>query len=112
MTDPVAAAPAPPHTRELVTTLFELGREITSVLNLDELLHKIPLLIARITKFQAFAVYLLDPRREELSIAYAVGYPDDVVWGLRLKVGHGLVERQRQVHASNRLYWQAKACAT
>ena len=91
MTDPVAAAPAPPHTRELVTTLFELGREITSVLNLDELLHKIPLLIARITKFQAFAVYLLDPRREELSIAYAVGYPDDVVWGLRLKVGHGLV---------------------
>jgi phosphoserine phosphatase RsbU/P len=92
VTDPVAAAaPAPPHSRELVMTLFELGREITSVLNLDELLHKIPLLIARITKFQAFAVYLLDPRREELSIAYAVGYPDDVVWGLRLKVGHGLV---------------------
>jgi sigma-B regulation protein RsbU (phosphoserine phosphatase) len=72
-------------------TLFELGREITAVLNLDELLHKIPQLIARITKFQAFAVYLLDPRGEELSIAYAVGYPDDVVWDLRLKVGHGLV---------------------
>jgi sigma-B regulation protein RsbU (phosphoserine phosphatase) len=71
--------------------LFELGREITSVLNLDELLHKIPLLIARITKFQAFAVYLLDPRGEELSIAYAVGYPDDVVWKLRVKKGHGLV---------------------
>jgi sigma-B regulation protein RsbU (phosphoserine phosphatase) len=92
VTDPVAAAlPAPPHVRELVITLFELGREITSVLNLDELLQKIPLLIARITKFQAFAVYLLDPRGEELSIAYAVGYPDDVVWKLRVKVGHGLV---------------------
>ena len=92
MTDPVLAAPAaPPHIREFVTTLFELGREITSVLNLDELLQKIPLLIARITKFQAFAVYLLDPRGEELSIAYAVGYPDDVVWKLRVKVGHGLV---------------------
>ena len=72
-------------------TLFELGREITAVLNLDELLHKIPQLIARITKFQAFAVYLLDPRGEELSIAYAVGYPDDVVWTLRVKVGEGLV---------------------
>jgi sigma-B regulation protein RsbU (phosphoserine phosphatase) len=91
VTDPAAAAPAPPHSRELVMTLFELGREITAVLNLDELLHKIPQLIARITKFQAFAVYLLDPRGEELSIAYAVGYPDDVVWDLRLKVGHGLV---------------------
>jgi sigma-B regulation protein RsbU (phosphoserine phosphatase) len=82
---------APPNIRELVITLFELGREITAVLNLDELLQKIPQLIARITKFQAFAVYLLDPRAEELSIAYAVGYPDDVVWTLRVKVGEGLV---------------------
>ena len=90
MADPVTPA-APPNIRELVITLFELGREITAVLNLDELLQKIPLLIARITKFQAFAVYLLDPRAEELSIAYAVGYPDDVVWTLRVKVGQGLV---------------------
>jgi phosphoserine phosphatase RsbU/P len=82
---------APPNIRELVITLFELGREITAVLNLDELLQRIPQLIARITKFQAFAVYLLDPRAEELSIAYAVGYPDDVVWTLRVKVGQGLV---------------------
>ncbi len=93
MTEPAAtpAPVAPPNIRELVITLFELGREITAVLNLDELLHKIPQLIARITKFQAFAVYLLDPRGEELSIAYAVGYPDDVVWTLRVKVGEGLV---------------------
>ena len=49
--------------RELVVTLFELGREVTSVLDLDELLQKIPQLIARLTKFQAFAVYLLDAER-------------------------------------------------
>jgi sigma-B regulation protein RsbU (phosphoserine phosphatase) len=92
VTDPVAPAPvAAPNIRELVITLFELGREITAVLNLDELLQRIPQLIARITKFQAFAVYLLDPRGEELSIAYAVGYPDEVVWTLRVKVGQGLV---------------------
>jgi len=92
VTEPVATSTAaPPNIRELVITLFELGREITAVLNLDELLHKIPQLIARITKFQAFAVYLLDPRGEELSIAYAVGYPDELVWTLRVKVGQGLV---------------------
>jgi sigma-B regulation protein RsbU (phosphoserine phosphatase) len=92
VTEPAAPTPvAPPNIRELVITLFELGREITSVLNLDELLHKIPQLIARITNFQAFAVYLLDARGEELTIAYAVGYPDDVVWTLRVKVGEGLV---------------------
>src|ERR1700716_3351773 len=91
MSDPVAPAPAAPDIRELVITLFELGREITSVLDLPELLQKIPQLIARITKFQAFAVYLLDPRRGELSIAYSVGYPEEVWRNLRVRVGHGLV---------------------
>ena len=76
MTDPVTPTPAaPPNIRELVITLLELGREITAVLNLDELLQKIPQLIARITNFQAFAVYLLDPRGEELQIAYASATP-------------------------------------
>ena len=51
------------YTTEALTTLFALGREVTSVLDLDELLQKIPQLIARLTKFQAFAVYLLDPQR-------------------------------------------------
>jgi len=85
-TPPVTAT-----TAEQLTTLFALGREITSVLDLDELLHKIPELIARLTKFQAFAVYLLDSKRDELTIAYSVGYPEHVARTLRVKVGHGLV---------------------
>jgi sigma-B regulation protein RsbU (phosphoserine phosphatase) len=92
MSEPSAPAPASPaNTGELVTTLFALGREITSVLDLDELLPKIPQLIARITKFTAFAVYLLDPKRDQLSIAYSVGYPEDVARTLRVHTGHGLV---------------------
>jgi len=82
---------SPTSLSEALTTLFALGREVTSVLDLDELLHKIPELIARLTKFQAFAVYLLDPQRGELTIAYSVGYPADVARTLRVKVGHGLV---------------------
>src|SRR5262245_22071308 len=81
----------PNSSNEQLTTLFALGREVASVLDLDELLHKIPELIARLTKFQAFAVYLLDPKRNELTIAYSVGYPDDLAQNLRVKVGHGLV---------------------
>src|SRR2546423_13212120 len=81
----------PSGTNDQLTTLFALGREVASVLDLDELLHKIPQLIARLTKFQAFAVYLLDPKLNELTIAYSVGYPEDVARTLRLKVGHGLV---------------------
>jgi sigma-B regulation protein RsbU (phosphoserine phosphatase) len=76
---------------EALTALFALGREVTSVLDLEELLQKIPELMAKLTKFQAFAVYLLDPKRDELSIAYSVGYPAEVARTLRVKVGEGLV---------------------
>src|ERR1700676_517505 len=86
-----ATAATPPNVRELVLTLFELGREVTSVLDLNELLKKIPELLERLTKFQAFAVYLLDVPRQELSIAYSVGYPEELARTLRLKIGCGLV---------------------
>ena len=76
---------------DLLTALFALGHEVTAVLDLTELLRKIPELISRLTTFHAFAVYLLDPARNDLSIAYSVGYPDDCARDLRLKVGHGLV---------------------
>src|SRR5262245_35246025 len=76
---------------EALTALFALGREVTSVLDLEELLQKIPELIARITNFKAFAVYLLDEKHNELTVAYSVGYPAEVSRTLRLKVGEGLV---------------------
>lgn len=77
--------------QELVTTLFELGREVTSVLDLDELLPKIPQLISRLIDFQAFAVYLLDAGRGDLKVAYSTGYPDETARSLRLRVGEGIV---------------------
>jgi sigma-B regulation protein RsbU (phosphoserine phosphatase) len=92
VTNPDAQPPRPsPTDTELLSTLFELGREVTSVLNLDELLAKIPQLIARLTRFSAFSVYLLDEKRQELRIGYAVGYPEGVLPNLRLKVGQGVV---------------------
>jgi sigma-B regulation protein RsbU (phosphoserine phosphatase) len=75
---------------ELVTTLFDLGRQVTAVLDLDELLQKIPTLIQRLIPFEAFAVYLLDERKAELQVAYSVGYPLDNA-PHRLKIGQGLV---------------------
>jgi sigma-B regulation protein RsbU (phosphoserine phosphatase) len=76
--------------QELLTALFALGREVTSVLDLDELLHKIPQLIARLINFTAFAVYLLDEKRGELKIAYSVGYPEHAK-AYKLRVGEGIV---------------------
>ena len=95
MTNPDAARPSAPargaSDTELLSTLFELGREVTSVLDLEELLAKIPQLIARLTRFSAFSVYLLDEKRGELRVGYAVGYPENVLPHLRLRAGQGVV---------------------
>lgn len=61
------------------------------MLDLDELLRRIPRLIARLTSFTVFSVYLLDEKRQDLKIAYAEGYPEEVVRHFRLKVGQGIV---------------------
>jgi sigma-B regulation protein RsbU (phosphoserine phosphatase) len=75
---------------ELVATLFDLGRQVTSVLDFDDLLVQIARLIKRLISFEAFAVYLLDERRGELNAAYRVGYPDSDT-PVRVKLGLGLV---------------------
>ena len=86
-----ASAARLPTDTELLSTLAELGREVTSVLALEELLAKIPVLIARLTRFSAFSVYLLDETKQVLTIAYAVGYPEGVPETLRLQIGQGVV---------------------
>ncbi len=82
---------ARPSDQQLLTTLFDLGRQITSVLDLDELLQRIPQLIRRLTDFQAFAVYLIDEKRSDLRIAYSVGYDEQAIRHTRLKKGEGLI---------------------
>src|SRR5689334_5691813 len=71
--------------------LAELAREVSSVLDLDALLEKIPTLISRLTPFNVFSVYLLDEQRQELAIAYAQGYPEEIVKHFTLKIGQGAV---------------------
>jgi phosphoserine phosphatase RsbU/P len=87
---PASGARLPTDT-DLLSTLAELGREVTSVLAIEELLARIPVLIARLTQFSAFSVYLLDEKQQVLTIAYAVGYPEGVPGTLRLQVGQGVV---------------------
>ena len=93
MTEPAPhiAASTTASDAELLAILAELGREVSSVLDLNALLECIPQLISRLTKFTVFSVYLLDEKYEELSIAYAVGYPDEIVKHFSLRIGQGIV---------------------
>lgn len=79
MSQPSTDTPAPPvptTERDILLTLFDLGRKVTSVIELDELLPKIPELIGRLVPFDAFAVYFFNEKRNEISLGYAVGYPE------------------------------------
>lgn len=76
--------------QQLISTLFDLGRQVTSVLDFDELIQQLPQLISRLIRFDAFTVYLLDGKRGELRETGGVGYPK----GDRpftLKIGQGIV---------------------
>jgi sigma-B regulation protein RsbU (phosphoserine phosphatase) len=77
--------------RDVLLTLFDLGRQVAAVIDFNELLQRIPDLIGRLIKFDAFAVYLLDEKHDELKIAYAVGYPD--LSGFKLPISSGIVGR-------------------
>ena len=77
--------------RQQLLTLFDLAHQVTSVLDQDELFAKIHELLGRLIPFDAFAVYLLNPARPELRIAYPFGYPEGVAENVRLQLGEGIV---------------------
>jgi sigma-B regulation protein RsbU (phosphoserine phosphatase) len=77
--------------RDVLLTLFDLGRQVASTIDFDELVQRIPDLIGRLIQFDAFAVYLLDEKHDQLKIAYAVGYPDTS--GFKLPLSSGVVGR-------------------
>lgn len=99
MTNPPASTDSPTHgpavdrksDQERLAALFALSREVTGVLDLDELLKRIPRLIARLTDFGVFSVYLLDEATQTLRIAYAEGYPEEAAKQVRLSLGQGTV---------------------
>src|SRR3954468_3152865 len=85
-----AAAFVTPEVRRFVSTLIEINHEITSILDLDELLQKIAELTNRIVPYEIFAIFLLDDEKQELYLRFAIGHPPEVVKNLRVKMGDGV----------------------
>ena len=61
-----------------LATLIEINHEITSILDLDQLLRKIAELTQRIVPYQIFAIFLMDQDRRTV-FRFAVGHSADVV---------------------------------
>ena len=89
--------PSPPPTlsgdeRDILLTLFDLGRKVASVIDLDELLPRIPDLVRRLIPFDAFGIYFVSEKRGVLKLAYSVGYPESAQ-GFEMDVSAGVLGR-------------------
>jgi phosphoserine phosphatase RsbU/P len=80
-------------TRQARTLLLlnEIARELTSILNLDELLKRVGELLSRIIDYQMFSVLLVDPHTEKLQHRFALRFQERLHLKHDIPVGRGLV---------------------
>jgi sigma-B regulation protein RsbU (phosphoserine phosphatase) len=58
----------------LLATLYEIGKETASILDLNELLHRVAELAKRVVDYEMFGIFLLDEDRQELVLRQAVNF--------------------------------------
>ena len=63
---------------EAFETLAEIGRDVASVLDLDELFSRIAQLAKRVIDYRTFGILLLNDERGELEMKLAVQYGEKV----------------------------------
>jgi phosphoserine phosphatase RsbU/P len=73
----------------LLGTLYEIGKETGSILDLDELLTRVAEVVKRVIDYEMFGILLLDTRRGELVLRKAVSY-GGTKEKTRIKLGEGL----------------------
>jgi sigma-B regulation protein RsbU (phosphoserine phosphatase) len=75
----------------ILLLLNEIARELTSILNLDELLGRIAELLRRLIDFQMFSILLLDSSGEKLQHRFSLRFNENVHLKNDIPLGRGLV---------------------
>ena len=80
-------------TRQARTLLLlnEIARELTSILNLDELFKRIAELLNRIIDYQMFSILLLDESGEKLSHRFSLRFQENIHLKHDIPLGKGIV---------------------
>jgi sigma-B regulation protein RsbU (phosphoserine phosphatase) len=76
---------------QTLTVLNEISQELTSILNLDELLRRIAELLTRLIDYQMFSILLLDRTGTRLEHRFSVRYKENVPIKHDIPLGSGLV---------------------
>lgn len=71
--------------------LNEIARELTSILNLDELLKRIAELVSRLIDYQMFSILLLDEAGEKLQHRFSLRFQENIHLKHEIPMGRGLV---------------------
>jgi sigma-B regulation protein RsbU (phosphoserine phosphatase) len=80
-------------TRQARTLLLlnEIARELTSILNLDQLLKRIGELLSRLIDFQMFSILLIEPETEKLQHRFSLRFQENIHLKHDIALGHGIV---------------------
>ena len=74
-----------------LTLLTEISRELTSILNVDQLLKRVADLLTRIIDYEMFSILLLDPTEQLLQHRFSLRFKESVQRKNEIPVGEGLV---------------------
>ena len=75
----------------ILLLLNEIARELTSILNLDELLGRIAELVRRLIDYQMFSILLLDSSGEKLQHRFSLRFNENIHLKHEIPLGRGLV---------------------
>src|ERR1700740_3584165 len=75
----------------ILLLLNEIARELTSILNLDELLGRIAELVRRLIDYQMFSILLLDASGEKLQHRFSLRFNENIHLKHDIPLGRGLV---------------------
>jgi len=76
---------------ETLATLAEIGQEINTSLDLDEVLAKAAELTKRLIQYEIFAVMLIEEPTRQLYFRFAIGHRREVVEHWRIPWGEGII---------------------
>jgi phosphoserine phosphatase RsbU/P len=71
--------------------LNEIARELTSILNVDELLKRIAELLSRLIDYQMFSILLLDEAGEKLQHRFSQRFQENIQLKHEIPLGRGVV---------------------
>src|SRR5208282_3431316 len=87
-TTPAAATDKNEISAEVLNTLAEIGEEVNSSLDLDEVLARTAALIKRHIDYEIFGVLMIEGAY--LKHRFSIGYPKELADNLRIPLGQGI----------------------